>query len=95
MAKMLAVELGPARIRINVVCPGAIDTQISDNTRQRHVDSVKIPVEYPKGAIPLTQGQPGKAQDVADLISYLVSESAQHITGTEIYIDGAQSLLQG
>jgi len=95
MVKMLAVELGPAGVRINVVCPGAITTNISDNTKKRDLDKVRIPVEYPKGTIPLTQNQPGKPEDVADLIWFLSSPNAQHITGSEVYVDGAQSLLQG
>jgi NAD(P)-dependent dehydrogenase (short-subunit alcohol dehydrogenase family) len=32
LAKMLAVELGPDKIRANVICPGAISTEIGDNT---------------------------------------------------------------
>jgi NAD(P)-dependent dehydrogenase (short-subunit alcohol dehydrogenase family) len=95
MVKMLAVELGPFRIRINVICPGAISTGIADNTRKRNVEAVRISVEYPQGAIPLTGDQPGKPEDVADLIWFLASDHARHMTGSEIYIDGAQSLLQG
>lgn len=95
MAKMLAVELGPFHIRVNVVCPGAIDTSIHENTEKRNLESVKIPVEYPQGAIPLTRDQPGKPEDVAELVWFLASDHSRHVTGSEIYIDGAQSLLQG
>ena len=95
MTKMLAVELGPSRIRVNAVCPGAIDTNIGESTKTRHLEDIKIPVEFPKGAIPLTGNSPGTPEDVAELIAFLVSERARHITGSEIYIDGAQSLLQG
>lgn len=94
MTKMLAVELGPRGIRLNVVCPGAIDTEIDDNTRAANED-VKIPVEFPQGEIPLTQGTPGSAQQVAELVSFLASDAAGHISGTEVWVDGAQSLLQG
>jgi NAD(P)-dependent dehydrogenase (short-subunit alcohol dehydrogenase family) len=94
LAKMLAVELGPARIRVNVICPGAITTEISDNTEAEN-DDVKIPVEYPEGNIPLTDGEPGSATQVGRLIAFLASDDASHISGTEVWIDGAQSLLQG
>ena len=94
LAKMLAVELGPDRIRVNVICPGAISTEIDDNTEAEN-DDVKIPVEYPEGNIPLTGGQPGSAAQVGELVAFLASEEASHISGTEMWIDGAQSLLQG
>ena len=94
LAKMLAVELGPDKIRVNVICPGAIRTEISDNTSAEN-DDVKIAVEFPEGNIPLTGGESGSAQQVGELIAFLASDQASHISGTELWIDGAQSLLQG
>jgi NAD(P)-dependent dehydrogenase (short-subunit alcohol dehydrogenase family) len=95
MTKMLALELGPSKVRVNVICPGAITTEIDENTEKRDVEKVKIPVEFPKGQIPLTGDKPGSADDVAELVLFLASDTSKHITGTEIWIDGAQSLLQG
>ncbi|MEO8395878.1 MAG: SDR family NAD(P)-dependent oxidoreductase [Chloroflexota bacterium] len=95
MAKMLALELAKYKVRVNVICPGAIDSQISDNTEKRNVEQEKEPVEYPNGSIPLTRGVPGKAEDVGDLVLFLASDASKHITGTEIWIDGAESLLEG
>jgi len=94
-AKMTAVELGPAGVRVNVTCPGAIESEISENTEQRDLESVKIPVEFPEGKIPLTGKEPGAAAEVARLVLFLASDDSRHISGTEIWIDGAQSLLQG
>jgi NAD(P)-dependent dehydrogenase (short-subunit alcohol dehydrogenase family) len=95
MVKMLAVELGPRRVRINAICPGAIDTEIDQNTTRRHVERVKPEIEYVDGSIPLTGGKPGKAEQVAELVLFLSSERASHITGTEVWIDGGQSLVEG
>jgi NAD(P)-dependent dehydrogenase (short-subunit alcohol dehydrogenase family) len=95
MAKMLALELAKHRIRVNVVCPGAIETEIDDNTRKRDIELAKEPVEFPQGEIPLTDGKPGSADEVADLMLFLASDASRHITGTEVWIDGGQSLLQG
>lgn len=95
IAKMLAVELGPHKIRVNVICPGAIETQIGENTEERDTEDVKIPVEFPEGQIPLTHGKPGSIDQVGQLVLFLASEASSHISGSEIWIDGAQSLLQG
>ena len=95
MAKMLALELAKHRIRVNVICPGAIESQIDENTEKRNVEREKEPVEFPEGQIPLTDGAPGKAEDVGELVLFLASDRSKHISGTEMWIDGAQSLLQG
>jgi NAD(P)-dependent dehydrogenase (short-subunit alcohol dehydrogenase family) len=95
MTKMLALELAKYRVRVNVICPGAIESEISENTEKRNVEKVKIPVEFPEGSMPLTGGKPGKAEDVGELVLFLASDASKHITGTEIWIDGAESLLQG
>ena len=94
-ARMMALELAPQRIRVNTVCPGAIETEIGDNTEQRDLDEIRIPVEFPEGQVPLTGGKPGTAHQVAQLIAFLVGDASSHITGAEVFVDGAQSLLQG
>jgi len=91
--QMLALELAPRGIRVNIVCPGAISTEISDNTSKRSTAKAKIPAKFPKGTVPLTGGEPGTSQEVADLIVFLASDRARHITGTPVWIDGSQSLL--
>ena len=95
IVKMLAVELGPHQIRLNAICPGAINTNIARNTEQRHTDQVKIPVEFPEGNIPLTDGEPGDIDEIGDLVCFLAGPQSRHISGAVIHIDGAQSLLVG
>jgi NAD(P)-dependent dehydrogenase (short-subunit alcohol dehydrogenase family) len=80
---------------VNAVCPGAINTQIEDSTEHREDEDLHLPVEYPEGSVPLTDGDSGSPEQVADAILFLASDAASHVTGTEIYVDGAQSLLQG
>lgn len=91
--QMLALELARDRIRVNVICPGAIKSAISDNTNKRNTERARVPAVFANGTVPLTQGKPGAASDVADLVVFLASDRARHITGTPIWIDGAQSLL--
>ena len=93
--KMVALELAKHKIRVNVICPGAIETSINDKTERRDLETIQEPVEFPKGKIPLTEGEPGKADQVAQLVLFLASDAASHISGTEIWIDGTESLLKG
>lgn len=94
-AKMTALELAKHKIRVNVVCPGAIETNIDDSTEKRDVEREKEPVKFPEGNIPLTDGEPGHAEQVAQLVLFLASDASSHISGTPVWIDGAQSLLIG
>jgi len=95
LAKMLALELGQDKIRVNVICPGAITTNIDESTDKSKLGDEPTLAEYPEGNIPLTKGEPGTAEQVAELVKFLCSDASSHISGTEIWIDGAQSLLQG
>jgi NAD(P)-dependent dehydrogenase (short-subunit alcohol dehydrogenase family) len=95
MGQMLAVELAKWKVRVNVICPGAFESEISENTQQRNLEQVKVPAEFPEGEIPLTGKEPGKPEQVADLVVFLASDESSHITGTPIWIDGAESLLRG
>lgn len=93
--KMMAVELGKHKIRVNVICPGHIDTEISEKTQKKNLEQIKIPVDFPQGSIPLTGMKPGSPDQVAQLVLFLASDASSHISGTQIWIDGAESLLKG
>lgn len=94
LMKMLALELAARHVRVNAICPGRIASNISDNT-ERVGDGGKPPVEYTEGRIPLTGNRAGTPEQVAELVGFLASEGASHLTGAEIHLDGAQSLLMG
>lgn len=95
LTRTLAIELAKHRVRVNAVCPGFIETNIGENTEERHVEAAAEPVEYPEGSIPLTDVAPGTAEQVAEIVLFLASDRAGHITGTEVYVDGGESLLEG
>jgi NAD(P)-dependent dehydrogenase (short-subunit alcohol dehydrogenase family) len=92
LAKMAALELSQDRIRVNVICPGWFDTHIEEGKERRHLHLLRQHTNFPEGPVPLTGEKPGQAEQAAKLALFLASGDSDHITGTEIYIDGAQSL---
>jgi NAD(P)-dependent dehydrogenase (short-subunit alcohol dehydrogenase family) len=93
-AKTAAIELARYQIRVNVICPGFIDSHIHEHTTRRGLEGMRHAVDTVEGPIPLTGHRAGKPESVAELVLFLASAKSGHITGTEVYIDGAQSLLQ-
>ena len=94
--RMCALEFAAHHIRVNTICPGAIRTHIGDHTTVRDsAQQLHLPVKFPRGSIPLTTGHPGSAGQIAELVLFLASDNASHITGTEVFIDGGESLLLG
>ncbi len=91
---MTALELAKHKIRVNTICPGAFRSNIMAATRHRNTRDLRLPVTFPEGNFPLT-GQAGSTEQIARLIWYLASDLSDYISGTEIYIDGGQSLLMG
>ena len=93
--KIVALELASHDVRVNCICPGFTQSEIGDNTILRNRESVVFPVIYPNGSVPLTGGKPASGEQVAKLVCFLTSDAASHITGTEMWIDGGQTLVQG
>eukprot|EP01111_Echinosteliopsis_oligospora_P013381 TRINITY_DN478_c0_g1_i1.p1 TRINITY_DN478_c0_g1~~TRINITY_DN478_c0_g1_i1.p1 ORF type:complete len:263 (-),score=71.04 TRINITY_DN478_c0_g1_i1:80-868(-) len=94
LVKMLAPELAKYKCRINAVCPGAIDTNIEEHTEKRNLENARLPIVFPEGYIPLTGKQPGKSEDVANTCLFFArDDQSGHITGSEMYVDGGESLI--
>jgi 3-oxoacyl-[acyl-carrier protein] reductase len=82
LAKTLSIEHGPKNINVNTLCPGLIETP----RLQKVIDQSGGPMMDLATEIPM--GRYGKADEVADLVAFLVSPRGRYISGTTINIDG-------
>ena len=94
LMKAIALELRPCHIRVNAICPGKISTEIDQTTEARDLENLGKEVKFPEGKIPLTNGRAVTPQQVAELVLFLASDASSFISGTEIWIDGAESLVK-
>ncbi|MEO5679312.1 MAG: SDR family NAD(P)-dependent oxidoreductase [Acidimicrobiales bacterium] len=82
--RSLAIELGPAGIRVNSVAPGVVDTALW--ARNKEVPGV---VETIEQQTPLRRW--AHPDDIADVIAFLASDAARFITGETISVDGGMA----
>ncbi len=81
LTKVMALELGKHRIRVNAVAPGQIATRMTGQEDQTP-SSADVPL-----------GRAGDAREVAELIAWLASERASYVTGASYVIDGGLMLI--
>ena len=93
LMKMVALESGRHNLRCNAVCPGYIPTNIQERTEQRNTESIGLKIETPQGNPALHEGQ-GEAFDVGNACVFLASDLGRHVSGIELYVDGASSLMR-
>lgn len=93
LMKMVALELGRYNIRCNAICPGKIATSIEASTEQRHTEAIGIEVALPQGNPAIDEGV-GDSFEVADACLFLASDLGRHVSGVELFVDGAASLLR-
>lgn len=76
----LARELAEWGIRVNTVCPGAVDTQMaSDDTRAGVGFITRIPIP-----------RAGRPEEISNMVAFLASEASSYCTGQDFVIDGGQ-----
>ncbi len=92
-SRSLAKELAPARIRVNIVTPGAVITPGGDAGREVLTKAIGLTKEQLFARLPL--GRPGRADEVAEMVAFLVSPRGEWITGHNHYVDGGYAELVG
>jgi 3alpha(or 20beta)-hydroxysteroid dehydrogenase len=82
MTKVVAMELGPDRIRVNSVHPGAIDTHMVSTA----LGGMEVDMSLVGRRVAL--GRVGQASEVANLVTFLASDESSYCTGAEFVVDG-------
>ncbi|MDD7940441.1 SDR family oxidoreductase [Actinomycetospora lutea] len=93
VTRCLGLELAGQGVRANVVCPGSTDTGMLDamgDLPADHAALVRGSAETFKLGIPL--GRIAAPQDVAEVVAFLASDAARHVTLQTVYVDGGASL---
>jgi 3-oxoacyl-[acyl-carrier protein] reductase len=84
--KTLAIELGKYGVTANAIAPGFIQTDMTAATAAR----IGIPFDdFIKAAVTqIPVGRPGQPEDIAGVVSFLVSDDASFVSGQVIYVAG-------
>ena len=87
MSRALAGDLGPLNIRVNVVRPGIVPSELRGLTEEEETRTLG-------GRVPRIQalGSVGRGMDVAAAVAFLISDDAAWITGAVLDVDGGYAL---
>jgi len=84
MSRALALDLGRDGIRVNVVRPGIIPSELRGLTEDEERERMSSGVNFPRQALATV----GEGRDVAALVAWLISAEARFVTGAVIDVDG-------
>jgi len=79
LTKTAALEYAAANIRVNAVCPGFIETRMTESTMQRRGEVILAQIPAHR------LGRPG---EIAEMVVWLLSERASYVTGAAYNVDG-------
>jgi len=85
LTKSLALELAPRQIRVNCVCPGIIDTPLTNSFLELADEPAARRAEY-RAVAPLNRM--GTAREVANCVHFLASAESTFVTGSALVVDG-------
>jgi glucose 1-dehydrogenase len=82
MTKTMALEMAEDNIRVNLVAPGAIQTDMNLELKENKVELEKVLKQIPIGRI-------GSPEEVANVVEFLASDKASYVTGASFFVDGS------
>jgi NAD(P)-dependent dehydrogenase (short-subunit alcohol dehydrogenase family) len=86
-SRALALELAPRRIRVNCVCPGPIDTPLTDQFLALADDPAAMREAF---VADTALGRLGTPREIADCVLFLASDESSFVTGSALVADGGQ-----
>ena len=85
MTKTMALELAHNNIRVNVVAPGAIETDMNQELKEDKTELNKVLRRIPLRRI-------GTPEEIANMVEFLASDKASYVTGSTFFVDGGMTL---
>ena len=88
VTKSLAQELGPRKIRVNSLSPGAIETPALENAG---LTAEQIEQAAAAWVSQTSVGRRGKPEEIAAAVVFLASDESSYITGIDLAVDGGMA----
>jgi NAD(P)-dependent dehydrogenase (short-subunit alcohol dehydrogenase family) len=84
--RALAASVGPSGVRVNLLCPGAIETPLNHDYLTAHPERRDVVVQR----TPLRRI--GEPSDIGAAAAFLASDESRFMTGASLYVDGGLSI---
>ena len=84
LTRLVAVQYGPRGVRSNCICPGAVDTPMTNGVWDNDESRARMKRDVPLGVV-------AEAGDIASVAGFLLSADAHHLTGQVMAVDGGST----
>lgn len=95
LTQQVALDFGPSKVRCNVICPGAVRTEMIEGAMSHFTEKLATDVEgvfdYFTKDVPLRRV--AKPAEISSLCAYLASDEASYMTGSVLVVDGGAAIV--